>query len=113
MLNKIATACFLFSVCYVSGAMAGEDKVSHDHGIWKAVVPKATHGEFDSLDVIGLISGALIKADCSINWVNPDTGKRYCFSSGTSLQWFLDRPNTYIQKAKDAWDKRKPEEHKP
>jgi len=49
--------------------------------------------------------GARIKADCSLNWVNPDDGARYCFSSGTSLVYFLDRPQANIQRARDGWRK--------
>jgi hypothetical protein len=68
-----------------SAAMAGE-------GIWKAVVPRAgtMKGEFDNNDPIGLYAGVKIKADCSLNWTNPDDHKLYCFSSATSLVFFLD-----------------------
>ena len=47
--------------------MAGE-------GIWKAVVPRpgTMKGEFDNNDPIGLYAGVKIKADCSLNWTNPD-----------------------------------------
>src|ERR1700678_2509150 len=66
-------------------------------GIWKAVVPlKPMKGEFGNLDPIGVAVGARIPADCSINWVNPDDGARYCFSSGTSLEFFLDDPHASI-----------------
>jgi hypothetical protein len=75
-------------------------------GIWKAVVPPtAMRGEFDSDDPIGVAAGALIKADCSINWVDPDDGARYCFSSGTSLEFFLDDPNGSIKRARAEWRK--------
>lgn len=73
-------------------------------GIWKAVVPPAEmQAEFDGLDPIGLASGARIKADCSINWVDPDDGVRYCFSSGTSLEFFLDSPHASIARARAGW----------
>lgn len=76
----------------------------HRDGIWKAAVPAgAMRGEFDSLDPIGLAAGARIKADCSLNWVNPDDGARYCFSSGTSLELFLDAPQTNIARARAGW----------
>lgn len=74
-------------------------------GIWKAFVPHDVKGELDSYDPIGLIAGALIKADCSINWCDPNDGKLYCFASGTSLVYFQDWPRTYIRRAHDALDK--------
>lgn len=73
-------------------------------GIWKAAVPRTpVHGEFGNLDPIGLAAGARILADCSINWVNPDDGARYCFSSGTSLEYFLQRPHYNIERARAGW----------
>jgi hypothetical protein len=75
-------------------------------GIWKAAVPlKPMKGEFDNLDPIGVAVGARIVADCSINWINPDDGARYCFSSGTSLEYFLDRPHYNIERARAGWRK--------
>ena len=80
--------------------------VKRDEGIWKAVVPpRSMRGEFDSFDPVGVAVGAKIKADCSLNWVNPDDGKLYCFSSGTSLVYFLDRPHASIQRAREGWRK--------
>ncbi|MEP6548173.1 MAG: hypothetical protein ABJD53_11970 [Gammaproteobacteria bacterium] len=73
-------------------------------GIWKAAVPpRPMQGEFDSLDPIGVAAGARIKADCSLNWIDPDDGKRYCFSSGTSLEFFLDKPHASIERARQGW----------
>lgn len=73
-------------------------------GIWKAVVPaKPMKGAFDNLDPIGLAAGARIPADCSINWVDPDSHQLYCFSSGTSLEIFLDRPQYNIARARAGW----------
>jgi hypothetical protein len=75
-------------------------------GIWKAAVPaKPMKGEFDSLDPLGVAAGARIKADCSLNWVDPDDGKRYCFSSGTSLEVFLDKPQANLERARASWRK--------
>ena len=62
-------------------------------------------GEFDSLDPLGVSAGARIKADCSLNWIDPDDGKRYCFSSGTSLEFFLDRPQFNLERARARWQK--------
>ena len=74
-------------------------------GIWKAFVPHGVKGELDSYDPIGLIAGALIKADCSLNWRDPDSGKLYCFASGTSLVYFQDWPKANIRKATEALDR--------
>ncbi len=75
-------------------------------GIWKAAVPPTDmKGAFDSYDPIGVAVGARIKADCSINWVDPDDGVRYCFSSGTSLEFFLDGPKASIARARAGWRK--------
>jgi hypothetical protein len=75
-------------------------------GIWKAVVPpKSMRGEFNSFDPIGVAAGARIKADCSLNWINPDDGKLYCFSSGTSLEYFLVMPHTHLERARAEWRK--------
>jgi hypothetical protein len=79
---------------------------AHRGGIWKAAVPpKSMHGEFDNFDPLGVAAGARIKADCSLNWIDPDDGKRYCFSSGTSLEFFLDRPQANIERARQGWRK--------
>ena len=75
-------------------------------GIWKAAVPpKAMQGEFENFDPLGVAAGARIKADCSLNWVNPDDGKLYCFSSGTSLEFFLDQPQAQLERARVGWRK--------
>jgi hypothetical protein len=80
--------------------MAGE-------GIWKAVVPRpgTMKGEFDNNDPIGLYAGVKIKADCSLNWTNPDDHRLYCFSSATSLVFFLDAPAHYLESARASWRK--------
>lgn len=74
-------------------------------GIWKAVVPAPgiMHGEFANHDPLGLAAGVAIAADCSINWVDPDAGKLYCFSSATSLVVFLDEPHAYLERARTQW----------
>jgi len=78
-----------------------------ESGIWKAVVPPGgtMHGEFDSNDPVGLTAGVTIKADCSINWVDPDAGRLYCFSSATSLVVFLDAPRVYLERARTQWQR--------
>ena len=79
------------------------------HGIWKAAVPPpgSMHGEFGNNDPIGLGAGQRIAADCSINWVDPDTRRLYCFSSATSLAWFLDAPHANLASAAAAWQRLK------
>ena len=73
-------------------------------GIWKWVVPPVKmKGGFDDHDPIGLVAGKLIPADCSINWLDPDTHKLYCFTSATSLVYFLDAPHTYLSRAEKNW----------
>jgi hypothetical protein len=95
------------AVVAASGAVSFAQPVGVDAprgGIWKAVVPKAEiKGAFDNFDPIGLAAGARIKADCSINWVSPDDGTRYCFSSGTSLEFFMDEPGVSIERARAGW----------
>jgi hypothetical protein len=107
-LNRfMALAALSFSVCLQASAQAprsGGNATPHEEGIWKAVVPKtAMQSEFDGFDPIGIAAGARIKADCSLNWVNPDDGARYCFSSGTSLEFFLESPHANIASARAAW----------
>jgi len=82
-------------------------------GIWKGATPPpgTIQGEFDANDPVGLAAGVIVHADCSINWVNPDSGKRYCFASPTSLVSFLTAPHTYLMRASAAWSNLKPEAH--
>jgi predicted alpha/beta-hydrolase family hydrolase len=80
------------------------DAPKRPEGIWKAAVPpKAMKGEFDNLDPLGVVAGTRIAADCSLNWIDPDDGRLYCFASGTSLEFFLDQPQVNIQRARAAW----------
>ena len=92
------------ALCMPSLAQPVAPNAARSGGIWKAVVPpKTMKGEFDSLDPIGVAAGARIKADCSLNWISPDDGKLYCFSSGTSLVFFLDKPQANLERARRAW----------
>ena len=73
-------------------------------GIWKWVVPPVKmKGGFDDHAPIGLVAGKLIPADCSINWTDPDTHKLYCFTSATSLVYFLNAPHSYLSRAEKSW----------
>jgi hypothetical protein len=80
---------------------------ANDLGIWKSYSPKGLHGEFHNYDPVGLMAGALIHTDCSINWTDPDTHKTYCFNSATSQVYFANWPKTYADKAAAALQKMK------
>jgi|ERR1700734_2026225 hypothetical protein len=102
--------CTLLMVMTMTAAMSGicraqsATAVSERSGIWKAAVPpKPMQGEFNNNDPLGVAAGAMIKADCSLNWINPDDGRRYCFSSGTSLEFFLDQPQANLERARRSW----------
>lgn len=85
-------------------ATPAEAAKAHPDGIWKAAVPaSAPKAEFDNHDAYGLAVGARILADCSLNWVDPDDGRRYCFASGTSLIYFLDAPKSNLASARATW----------
>jgi hypothetical protein len=98
-----AQASDLASAAAQHGATA-QDAVHS--GIWKSATPPggSMHGEFDNNDPIGLAAGAKIPADCSLNWVDPDFHKLYCFSSATSLVYFLDSPRAFLARARKNWD---------
>ncbi len=73
-------------------------------GIWKWVVPPVKmHGAFDDHDPIGLVAGKLIPADCAFNWTDPDDHRLYCFTSATSLVYFLNSPQKYLPEAQKSW----------
>jgi hypothetical protein len=78
---------------------------ANEVGIWKSFVPHGVKGEFDNYDPVGLMAGALIHADCSINWRDPDTGKLFCFSTGTSLNYFQDFPKANTKRASEGFDR--------
>jgi hypothetical protein len=107
----LAVTCSLAIGCAAGAAFAtgageapGPRRGDAAVGIWKAVVPPgAMHGEFANNDPLGLAAGVAIPADCSINWVDPDADKLYCFSSATSLVLFLDAPHSYLQRARLQW----------
>ena len=84
-------------------------KPNADEGIWKAYTPHGVHGALNNYDPIGLIAGALIHADCSINFRDPDNGKLYCFSSGASLLSFQRWPKANGRKANEAFERMKKE----
>jgi hypothetical protein len=103
----LATASLVMCTpaCAQSSAVQPDVRAAaHSTGIWKAAVPpKPMKGEFDSMDPLGVAAGARIKADCSLNWIDPDDGALYCFSSGTSLEFFMDHPKTSVERARRGW----------
>jgi hypothetical protein len=73
-------------------------------GTWKWVVPPVKmKGAYDDHDPIGVAIGKLIPADCSINWTDPDTHKLFCFTSATSMVYFLDAPKANTARADKGW----------
>ncbi len=99
MFRRALIACLLLPI---AAASADADR----GGIWKAAVPPVPmKGEFGNLDPLGVAAGARIEADCSLNWIDPDDGRRYCFSSGTSLEYFLDHPQTPLEHTRANWRK--------
>lgn len=112
----LAIGCSMFMLPLIPSSTIVADEVSSSEirtapvrragdGIWKAAVPPAhIKAEFDGHDPLGLAAGAKIKADCSMNWIDPDTGKLYCFSSGTSQSIFQDWPKRNIERASKGWE---------
>jgi hypothetical protein len=83
--------------------------VERPDGIWKSATPRhGMKGEFDNHDPIGLAAGAAIKADCSLNWIDPDDRKLYCFNSATSVEYFRAWPKSNIRRARASWEAMRP-----
>ena len=77
---------------------------THPNGMWKWVGPPVKmNGMFDDHDPIGLVAGQLIPADCAFNWTDPDSHELYCFTSATSLVYFLNSPQKYLAEAERNW----------
>lgn len=81
---------------------------ANEVGIWKSYVPHGVKGEFDNYDPVGLMAGVLIHADCSINWRDPDTDKLFCFTTGTSFNYFQDFPKANAKRANEAFQRMRP-----
>jgi len=97
-----AAACIALSLIGVAYA---DPRTGIEEGIWKsAVPPHSMNGEFGNHDPIGLAAGAWIKTDCSLNWVDPDDHKLYCFNSATSVEYFRQWPKANIRRAKLRWE---------
>lgn len=111
-LGCIAAFAAFALVATTTAALAAEPSKgaaphANEIGIWKSYSPKGLRGEFHNYDPIGLIAGALIHTDCSINWTDPDDGRVYCFNSATSLVYFENWPKTYSRKAAEALERMK------
>lgn len=90
-----------------AAAVAGPHQ--RDDGIWKSAVPPVgMKGEFGNHDPIGLAAGALIKTDCSLNWIDPDDHKLYCFNSATSVEYFRRWPKANVRRARANWEVMQP-----
>jgi serine/threonine protein phosphatase PrpC len=87
---------------FAAAASAGNSQPDEwRQGIWKSTpVPKNPDAQFDKQDPFGLAIGKHIHTHCSIYWVDPGNGKLYCFNSGTSRAYFIEKPQYYIKKAK-------------
>lgn len=88
---------------HAESAAASKAMIEHK-GIWKWVVaPVKMNGTFDDHDPIGLVAGKLIPADCAFNWTDPDTHELYCFTTATSLVYFLNTAQKYLAEAERNW----------
>lgn len=75
-----------------------------EKGIWKWVVPpKKMNGAYENHDPIGVADGKLIPADCEINYTDPDTHRLFCFTSATSMVYFLNAPKGNTARADKGW----------
>ena len=123
-LPLLAAACIAFGAAAAAQAVAAQAVAAQDlaaaaarhgagrtdaahAGIWKAATPPAgsMRGEFRNNDPVGLAAGEKIPADCSLNWIDPDSHKLYCFASATSLVYFLDSPHEFLARAQKNWRK--------
>lgn len=98
---RIGSLCsFVLSAAVFAAATGVQGAERPPDGIWKYAVPPAPIlGQFDNEDPVGLAAGVHLKTDCSMNWVGED-GKVYCFTTGTSLEFFVTAPAAYISAAR-------------
>lgn len=102
-------ALILAGALPASAASPAESAAKRDDGIWKsAIPPHGMHGEFENHDPIGLAAGVRIKTDCSLNWIDPDDRKLYCFNSATSVEYFRQWPKANIRRARSYWEASRP-----
>lgn len=111
-MNRAKGVLAVVFLCTLEVAVAQTDHPAKRHagaGIWKSAVPPVgMKGEFGGHDPIGLANRQLIKADCSINWTDPDNGKLFCFSSPTSFGYFQEWPKRHARRAQAFWESQVP-----
>ena len=108
---KQALPVALVAFLAIAGAevLAQANEADRSEGIWKSVTPQTNmKGEFGNHDPVGLAAGVAIKTDCSINWIDPDSHRRYCFNSATSLVYFERWPKRNIARARENWNAMQP-----
>ncbi|MGB7126766.1 MAG: hypothetical protein WBD42_08065 [Methylovirgula sp.] len=82
-----------------------DERPGRSWGMWDIGRPHPLQGTgaFDDHDPIGVAAGKLIPSDCSVNWIDPDTHKVFCFGSQASLLYFLAAPQANAARAEKAW----------
>jgi predicted alpha/beta-hydrolase family hydrolase len=113
MIRSISVALLLTAIGGIVPVWAAggpeEKAAKREDGIWKsAIPPHGMTGEFGNHDPIGLAAGAVIKTDCSLNWVDPDDHKVYCFNSATAVEYFKQWPKANIRRARASWEALRP-----
>ncbi len=65
----------------------------------------ATSNEFNGNCALGMTMGKMVQTDCSINWVDSATSKKYCFSTEQAkTDWSKDTKSN-IEKAATEYAK--------
>jgi hypothetical protein len=82
-----------------------EQQPGRSWGMWDIGRPHPLKGKgiFGDHDPIGIAAGKLIPTDCSVNWIDPDTHKVFCFGSQASLVHFLAAPKSNEARAEKRW----------
>jgi hypothetical protein len=82
-----------------------EQQPGRSWGMWDIGRPHPLKGKgvFGDHDPIGIAAGKLIPTDCSVNWIDPDTHKVFCFGSQASLVYFLAAPKSNEARAEKRW----------
>jgi hypothetical protein len=82
-----------------------DEQPGRSWGMWDIGRPHPLMGKgvFGDHDPIGIAAGKLIPTDCSVNWIDPDTHKVFCFGSQASLVYFLAAPKSNEARAEKRW----------
>ena len=74
-------------------------------GMWDIGRPHPLKGKgtFGDHDPIGIAAGKLIPTDCSVNWIDPNSHRIFCFGSQASLVYFLAAPKSNEARAERRW----------